>query len=296
MKVVKLLCVCLIVIVMLVGCNPVSTALSEIPADTTKMTQEEIDVLVDTYPNEADIILSGDLYLHHNTALKELRVMREYLNKKYPNEEISIVSYNPEWLFQDYASFGLKDADGKAYASKLEQTKLGYKCTDDYYGKILRNKYDAFIKSTLEESGYVLEVYTTFVTFQGEEINSETTVNEFLELAPKTTRYTHIFVLGAKDLETISERIEEIIIANNIYGCYAVYAVDNIQWGDVSEMEEGCLDYERVRFNWFCEELSGVDMFDLDTSNVRRMGEMFYGCESVSKESLPEWAQQYVCW
>lgn len=163
-----------------------------------------------------------------NKEDNKLEIVTEYLSNKYPDNNFEVISYNPPVKIDadKDAYFLIKDVDSnKEYEVFIAYKNNEYYCYDNYYQNIIRKNYDEKITDIISECGYTVKTYTDFPSYIGEEVNSETTTDDIIDMGNELYRITSIYSEEEIDIDLIRENF----ISKNIYGSFFVYIIPSIE-------------------------------------------------------------------
>lgn len=209
------------------------------------ITTQEIELLSNIYPNEADRIAEGKLFGHQDEALNQLRAATEYLEEKYPGETFESVYFEPATKLNSVGNLTVEN--GESYTVYIEHMVGGYSCSDTCYTKFLRPKYDEYLEQVLVDGGYTARTYTYFPA-ASTGLGPDTTLEELLLTAPRLARVSHLYVT-AENKDVAVAGIQELIAQEGVYGSYNVYFVNELE--DLQTMEAQHTGQEYTSFNIF---------------------------------------------
>lgn len=232
------------------GTEPTTDATGDESMDYTEMTDQEKELLSAAYA-DADRIREGKLFEHQLEALEELRAGLTYLEDKYPDFPLLVLSFQPANKFNPWAVLSLRDESGDTYTVTVTPTDGSYVCADDYYGALLREAYDEYVSGVLQTGGFSALSYTTFPEPAGSEIGADITVEKLLEIQPRLSRSTHLFSEETQSHDDTAASLRECLVQAGLYGSYTLYFVPREQLGSAAELEEGRNAWEKVSFNCF---------------------------------------------
>lgn len=204
------------------------------------LTDDEKRVLKDIFIDE-DRICKGELLDYQIRCLEQIRYSEKYLKRKY-NNDFYIVSYEQISKLNSVGRMHFrKEDESDIYELILEKDNDGYMARDNYYNRIIQDKYDDYLKSLIiEETGINCLTDTEFKSLMGEEADSNLSIDKVLELGNELSRHTYIYIkeygISENDIEII---LKKFMLENNLYGSYTVCLGDEEQ------------NIKQIRFNCF---------------------------------------------
>ena len=205
------------------------------PEEKIVLTAEEEQLLIESfYMDEEDKLRmqEGKLYSSEEKCILYSRAAIQYLEEKYPGVNFTIVSYeSPSFLGTADPIIDYMDDSGsdKIYTMRLLEDDNGEIIyTDNYYGTLIREKYDEYFMELLNENGFESCItYTRIKENYGMEVNGDTSVEEILERDAGKDSY--VFVEGSRaEGESIAKAVEQLIRDEGLYGYYQVYVLEDI--------------------------------------------------------------------
>lgn len=188
-----------------------------------EMTDEE-KALLDLAYTDGGRILEGKLFDYQEKALTELRTCREVLQKRYPQEEFKIISFQPS------SKKGCVEMEfvqpGKVTTEYLLKYENG-EYSDNFYDVPYEREYDGIVEGILEEAGIRVRVFTTFPFLISDEIKSG---RELMDRRPHLGRHTAIFVPTEKlpsqeEKQELAAKVQTVFKENGIYSSCIIFYV-----------------------------------------------------------------------
>ncbi len=167
--------------------------------EIVKMTALEEKIMCRAYINE-DRIKDGKLYTHQVKDLEKVRCILSYMNEKYPDRDFEYFVFEPSSKLSAFTKVEYYDKtsgdDQCTFYTYLHEKENGtFYCEDNFYGFLLRGRYDAWIEEEVKKQlGCTCFAYTTFPTCQGKEISGKESVAEIKEFLYDPYRTTRIYL------------------------------------------------------------------------------------------------------
>lgn len=245
----------MIIVIALVGCGRGKEKSADKHAVTVKkqadLTEEEQKLLIAAFGDDENI-RTGNLYDYQKEALVQLRTGVGYLKKKYPEEDLSILSFSNATKLTEYAfCYFRAGASSKEYLLTITPENGSYVCRDTYYGEKIRDRYDAELESILREGGYETKLYTDFSTPAGMDVDGSATMQTVNGVSPKIARCTFIFV--DSNLMEQGENIQNALYDKGAYGSYILYFSDNLMNRSIDQLVRQREEFKSITFNVFTE-------------------------------------------
>ena len=210
------------------------------------MNEQELSLLAFAFQEDADTLKEG-LFDFQEEALNALRAGAEFLSEKYPGSSFEMSVFTPATVFHQESSCTFIEGSGNEDTSMADEEYLltiiydaekgEYRCADNFYGAVLRERYDEAVGQCLETVGISSKEYTTFSVPMGKEMDGTLSVEEFLSMEPPVTRMTSIFLSVPEDPDLISS-LEDILTENRFYGSYYVHFDANLENQSVASLQE----------------------------------------------------------
>lgn len=214
------------------------------------MTNKEKELLSAVFSN-GDMIREGQLFGYEETALAELRAGEEYMKAKYPEYSFEITSIEPANKFYPWMTVHLDNPEYGSCIAVVTPVEEGYTFTEDFYGKILRKRYDEKIGALLKEAGVTAVSCTDFFSPMGEEVGEDTSPEDMIALKSGLPRNTRLYVEDASDRDAETEKVRGILADAGIYGSYTLYFVPDGPEEDAEILEGARAAFEHRTFNCF---------------------------------------------
>ena len=214
-----------------------------------EMTEQEKELLAAVYLNEKGI-REGDLFGYQIESLRLLRVGEAYLQEKYPECELSFLSFEPANKFYPRAVLRFRCGDLGEYQVIIIPQDGEDVCTDTLYAAFLQPAYDRMIEGLLAQDGSTPRSYTSFPNAMGKALGADADVEKLMSAAPKLPRYTHLFVVGGED-RSIADSLRQRLHDAGLYGSYTLYFIGDETCSDVLELEAKRNGFARLTFNCF---------------------------------------------
>lgn len=228
------------------------------------LTQEEENILCDTYINEEQI-RNGELYSYQIECLNQLRFSKDYLRNKY-NRDFLVINFIPITKVNKIGEMYFTDKGSKTenvYHLNIEKNGSDYVAIDNYYQTLIQEKYDYAVKKLIKHYlGIESEVYTNFNSLLGDEINGGQSVEELFQMGSNLPRTTFIF-LDKQDVDEsrIEEDLKKVVYENNLYGSYHIYCGEYLLSGGQSA--------KVLRERLANDDLAGVSKIAFDNFDVK---------------------------
>lgn len=246
MKRYQLICILICISITLCGCQISKTS----GEAKLKLTEEEIKVLCDTYPNP-ERIKNNQLFDYQIEGLQQLRAGMTYLEEKYPENTFVITQFSPVSEFNKWATIQFHNENDKTiYHMTVTPNDNKFICADDYYSALIRSQYDQSIMETLHKRGYTALSYTWFQELVGKEIGIETTIEELLESKIKPTSITHLYIKNCDDKDMLTDLIRKCLFDAGYYGSFTIYFAPSLD-NDIEWLESNRKEMEYTTFNCF---------------------------------------------
>ncbi|MCI5884492.1 MAG: hypothetical protein MRZ84_10780 [Eubacterium sp.] len=189
--------------------------------------------------------------------------------------EINLKEMKKEWIIKTCVLFttvllmgcsGL-DLGGKSIKKENENQFEG---ADDFYGEILSEEYERYIKEKLiDYKDDIKGLNVCFTQMQGEEIDESITIDKIFEKKMDVPLLSKIFIKvenqTREEMEELSAAVERIINQADIYGAYILYFVkedDIISRGieqNVLKHDDYVYKYSFQNFNQGGDENAGPE-------------------------------------
>jgi len=188
-----------------------------------QMTDEE-KALLDLAYTDGERIAEGKLFDYQEKALTELRACSFYLKKRYPGEELKIISFQPSsakgCVQVQFIQPGFESTE---YLLKYENGQY----LDNFYDVRFEREYDELVEAILKEGGINARVYTTFPFLISEEIHSG---RDLMDHRPYLGRTMQLF-LHADELpsyeeaEALAGKVQNLFEEKGVYGSGIVFFI-----------------------------------------------------------------------
>ena len=204
-----------------------------------ELTEEEKKLLIDEIgESRRERIENGILAGYERDYLEKIRDMKNYLKKKYPSYDIEITRFStpaPLTVRGNVYSFYLK------YDDESFEARIGFDSEnnpifrDDFFGYILKSKYDPRITKLLHDNGIDVHSYTRLgVGLRGEDVDENKRIDEYRVMRPSFEPWTYIYIEKEEDKD-VAEAIRDILIKEEISDGYVLIFVgkeDNVEYAD----------------------------------------------------------------
>ena len=233
-KIIKVLLLTSICAMILSGCIKSTTQAPSRQYVELTQTEEEIltNIFIDT-----DNISQGNLNTAEKETLIKMRHVEQKLNERYPDHKFTVASIELPVSDTEKQNFVAKGGlvvdnvhiDGKYECSyKLIENGDDWIVEDDYYGNLIRGRYDCFIKSFLLEEIPEVKVYTYFIAERSDVLEmTNMSGSEIQKTVKEDPKQTYIFVPISEDETKISEIIENVVKENELNASYFIYFLDD---------------------------------------------------------------------
>lgn len=236
----------LIVAISLCGCKKDTE--KEKMEETVTMTEEQKNLLMKLCLDD-EAISKGELTDWQIEILHQFDYAKEYLGKKYPSHTLTIVDGQQKNYTQGYTSFLFSDEEGDTYYHlriDVEEKEEGnvYTAKDDYYGALLKGKYEEELQKTLHQVCDTCIAVNSYVgSISGEEYDETIDVKDMVAGKIDIENVTTIFLdgRGIEDCQKMVDDVKGFIQERGIYGEYRVLAL-----GEIPDEEldgEGYMEY-----------------------------------------------------
>ena len=222
--------------------------------DQVVLTENEMELLAARFGDE-DNIRAGILKEDEKDAVLQLRAGESYLAGKYPGAVFMTIYYDSvSEARRGKAVCIVKDEDDDMFTLTVTKDGDGYSCADDYYGKLMRNGYDAELQEYLMDGGIDAVCYSEFPALMGIEVDGTESLAVLNMREPSLKRHSDIFVLKKKVEWTTAPAVRSILEENRAYGDYTLYYMPNDLGTDKKVLEENRIGHEVYSFSIRAEE------------------------------------------
>lgn len=199
--------------------------------ETMKMTDEEKRFLKSIYIDEKRIE-DGLLYSYQEKMLLHYRLALEYLHEKYPGYTFQIQTGSSINKLNTRATFHFTEKNTDGWFDLYLDPEAEDEClTDNFYGAIIREAYDAYIyNQCIDSVPSLLGTYSVFGLAGGIAYDENLTVEEVISGEKPLSVYTRIHLAGEPVTEEVWEQtletVEKTIKDKGIHGAYIVFYHD----------------------------------------------------------------------
>jgi len=171
-------------------------------------------------------IEKGRLYESEGRQLKRAREGLSVLEEKYPGYHFRIT-----WLvrYDTWTSFTVyEETTGeKVVMNVKEDEESGYEVTDNFYGYLFKDKYEAYLRELFDERGVEnILIWVGLSTLAGREydinMTVEDVVNGKLELWPSVHIDVYVGDMSEEECMKYSQTLQDIIEDINLDGAYLI--------------------------------------------------------------------------
>ena len=191
------------------------------------------------------------LYDYHIVALQQLRAVETYLNEKYPDITFSLLFFSPATRLTEKGECRFQWKGDPVYKVIVTPGNGSYACADDFYGILLRERYDTAVRERLKEGKIDCVSYTDFPVPYGMELNGDISIDALNAFTPKVARNTRLYVPIAQKVEGLETQLHALLAENGFYGSYTVFFAPDFEDADLATLEANRSGYERLSFNCF---------------------------------------------
>lgn len=191
-----------------------------------EMTEHE-KALLDLAYTDGERIAEGKLFDYQQRALNELRSATFYLEKRYPDQNLEIISFQPSSLKGSVELQFIRVGSDTEYMLKYENGTY----VDNFYDVPYEKEYDGMVEEILWENGIEARVYTTFPYLISDKIKSG---QDLMDRRPPLGRNTEVF-LRAENLPDyeeagrMAEKLQQIMGEHGIYTSGMVFYIRGIE-------------------------------------------------------------------
>ena len=167
------------------------------------------------------------LFAYQAEALRQLRQIMRYLERKYPDAQLEYKYFEPIVRISEKGVL-ICSVQGSSLLHRAVLRRLGDSdvCQDDLYGPLIRERYDEALTEILAGLKGLKKVYTSFLSMVPEEIDGDSSIRRINAFRPRIRRHTDLFAAGT---DTVSEELKEKLKEQEFFGSYSVYRVSQ-QW------------------------------------------------------------------
>lgn len=193
---------------------------------SSRLTDEEKRILA-SVSGSTD---SGELYMHQEEMLEQLRGAMRYLQEKYPGIRPDCRMFDPLSRISENGLMLFSAGDREVYKVIITMKDNTYHYADTLYSAFVRERYDASLEELLSGS----KTHTVFHTPCGTDIGKDAPAEKLNAHEPVLVRHTDIYTDGNFD----AERVMEVLKKNRYCGSYTVYRQDReIMHFNISDTE-----------------------------------------------------------
>lgn len=169
----------------------------------------------------------GGLFAYQAEALRQLRQIMRYLERKYPDAQLEYKYFEPIVRISEKGVL-ICSVQGSTLLHRAVLRRQGDSdvCQDDLYGPLIRERYDGALTEILAGLKGLKKVYTSFLSMVPEAIDGDSSVRKINAFRPRIRRHTDLFVMGT---DTVSAELKEKLKEQEFFGSYSVYRVSQ-QW------------------------------------------------------------------
>lgn len=196
-----------------------------------EMTEHE-KALLDLAYTDGGRIGEGKLFDYQEKALNELRAATFYLEKRYPEQDLEIISFQPSSQKGCVEIQFIQVGSDTEYMLKYENDVY----SDNFYDVPYEEEYDAIVEGILRENGIQARVYTTFPYLISDKIKSG---KDLMDRRPHLGRNTELFIAAETLPEydaagRLAEKVQGIFSENGIYTSGMIFYILGM-----SKLEQG---------------------------------------------------------
>lgn len=229
-------------------------------SSSVQMTDEEKEMLCMAYVDD-EKIMNGELYDFQKEALKQFRMAKEYLQKKYPGYEYDFFYFSPSDAYNNVSriEFFVEGTD-TPFTVKIRVKSDSYEISDNFFEYALGSEYNEMITEMFSEAGLNnFIVHTRMGGYVGDEVYAGMPINEFVKEMGSHNVNVYVYVDMPGDDVAENNRIKNLIegCLNSIdnRGGHKVFFAPNIT--------KNCATWEEG-FN-YCREHNGI-VLEFDTN------------------------------
>ena len=211
-----------------------------------EMTEHE-KALLDLAYTDGERIAEGKLFDYQQRALNELRSATFYLEKRYPDRDLEIISFQPSSLKGNVELQFIQVGSDTEYMLKYENGTY----VDNYYDVPFEKEYDEMVEGILRENGIEARVYTTFPYLISDKIKSG---QDLMDRRPPLGRNTEVFLRAEtlpdyEEAGRMAERLQQIMEEHGIYTSGMVFYIQgkDIMEEDVITLDEYTHNRKKLR-------------------------------------------------
>ena len=196
--------------------------------ESVEMTNQEMQFLKDIYMDE-NRIAAGYLYSYQQKTLLQYRFALKYLNEKYPSYRFKIFRGEPMNAVNSYARFSFKETNkDSVFELHIMQEEESFKGEDNFYGEIIREKYDDYLYGQcISDIGSLIGTYSIISGVKGIEYDETLSMEDIVDGSKPISPLTEMYISGNEipedEWNDVALSLEEIVKIKGLYGAYIVY-------------------------------------------------------------------------
>lgn len=211
-----------------------------------EMTERE-KALLDLAYTDGERISEGKLFDYQERALNELRAATFYLDKRYPNQNLEIISFQPSSQKGTVEIQFIQVGSDTEYMLKYENDVY----VDNFYDVPYEKEYDGLVEGILRENGVEARVYTTFPYLISDKIKSG---RDLMDRRPPLGRNTELFLQADalpayEEAGKLAEKVQGIFASNGIYTSGMIFFIlgQDVASRDVLALDEYAHNRKNLR-------------------------------------------------
>ncbi len=189
----------------------------------------------------------GDAYIQE--ALRQMRILLDYMKKKYPHADMEYSYFEPYVKTTEYGVLcGNLKGSGIIHKIIIRRVPKADICRDDVYGELIRKEYDQRLSGLLSAFIGPVKTFTVFFTLTSDEMNENNAMKLALEHHPAYGRHIDVFAENAFE---VNDLLKFELAENGFWGAYTVYVIQE-GWngdGDVSKRYEKAKELMHFRID-----------------------------------------------
>lgn len=194
------------------------------------LTEKEKELLKYAYIDN-DRIDEGNLFDYQEAALHMIRKSSVYLEVRYPNHDLEMISFLPQTKKTSYSEIHFVESGSDVTYTLRCQTKNGEDTfSDNFYDVPFEKEYDKRVERLLKARKISSRVYTVFPFLISNRIDS---LEDLLNME-RLSRNTEVFIgvdefPSEEEMQDTCSKIEDIFKQNKLYGSCVVYFMLDIE-------------------------------------------------------------------
>lgn len=205
------------------------------------LTENEKKLLEYAYTDN-ERIQDGLLFDYQIVALKMIRKCQEYLNQKYPNQNLEMVTFSPQNKKKNYTEIHfIKEGIEPNFILRYEIKDGKDYFSDNFYDVPYIKDYDKRCEDVLNGSDISARCFTIFPYLMSDKVTS---AEELFNVRKELGRNTEFFISvsdlpSQEEVDKKTDEIEQIFTSHKIYMNGMVYFILDL------EMDKEAIYYDK---------------------------------------------------